>query len=179
MNTQRNPNSPRILSVEPLTRADLDALRAKSARPQIKALRDTHHAIARLFATGMKLAEIAEQTGYSITRLSILRHDPAMEELIARYRGLEDESWKSSRDELHATIHRVMAKSYRQIEEHLDEAEETGEKLPMRELLKVAADGADRVGYVKRTFNMNANVNFARQLEDAIKRSKVIEGKAA
>lgn len=179
MNNQRNPNSPQVLSVRPLVRQDLEALRQRSARPTLKALRDSHHAIARLFASGLKLAEIAEQTGYGISRLSILRHDPAMAELIARYRDAEDQSWRNQRDEVHATIHRVMAKAYRQVEEHLDEADESGEKLPLKTLIAVAADGADRVGYVKRTVNINANVDFAKKLEEAIRRTKTIEGKAA
>lgn len=178
MNTQRNPNTPRVLAVRPLTRDDLDSLRAKSARSGIKSLRDAHHAIARQFASGQRLDAIAEATGYSISRLSILRHDPSMEELIARYRASEDESWRVARDEVHATIHRTMAKAYRQLEEHLDEAED-GEKLSVKELLAIAADGADRVGYMKRSAQLNANVNFAKNLEAAIQRSKQIEGKAA
>lgn len=179
MNTQRNPNSPRVLSIRPLTREDLDALRQRSARPALKSLTDSHHAIARLFASGLRLDAIAEQTGYSIARLSILRHDPSMAELIARYRASEDESWRASRDELHSTLHRIAAKGARQVEEHLDEAEASGEKIPIQRLLAVTADAMDRVGYMKRSATLNANVDMAKKLEEAIRRQKTIEGKAA
>lgn len=184
MIAQRNPNSPRVLSIRPLTRADLETLRQRSARPALKALRDSHHRIARLFASGLKLREISEATGYTISRLSILRADPSMEELIARYRGIEDEAHAKSRELHYEMIQRTAILGQTLVVEQLEDAVDSGEKLPLKVLLAVTSDANDRVGYMKRSASLNANVDFAKKLEDAIRRSreaeaKTIEGKAA
>ena len=53
MNIQRNPRSPVIRDIRPMTRADLESLRQPSARMRIAKLRDQHHIMARLFVSGL------------------------------------------------------------------------------------------------------------------------------
>lgn len=54
--------------------------------PQIKKLRNSHHRLAQLLAKGEKEVVISAITGYSLSRISILKHDPAFADLIAQYK---------------------------------------------------------------------------------------------
>lgn len=67
--------------------SDFEGLNAPvgSAAPQIKALRAAHHQLAQLLAQGMPNAEAALVTGYSISRISILKADPTFQELLTHY----------------------------------------------------------------------------------------------
>ena len=60
----------------------------------------------------------------------------------------------------------------RQIADRLEDAEEEGVKLPLKDLLAISRDGADRFGYGKKSAVLNTNVDFAAILEQAIARSK-------
>ena len=65
---------------EALIAADLERLKEKryvASTPQ--KLRDSHHMIARLAATGLRHHEIAERTGYSRVRVNDLLASPAMD----------------------------------------------------------------------------------------------------
>lgn len=174
MQIQRHPASPRILAIRPMTEADIELLRQPSKRPDIVRLRDAHHTIARLLASGLKTGEVARAVGYSETRIAVIRSAPAMQDLIARYRAEETESWRAKRDEFYESIHAAGAKAWRQINEALDDADETGERLPVRNLLSIADSSADRIGYNKKSTTVNINVDFAAKLEAAIARSKPV-----
>ena len=75
--------------VRELTQDDLDNLEAnppaKARTAVVKHLRHTHHLAARLIAEGRKSVEVASITGYSISRISILKQDPAFAELVEYY----------------------------------------------------------------------------------------------
>ena len=81
---RRKPSSPYIKSVRSMTKDDIEALRQPSSRVRLQKLRDSHHIIARLLVSGLTNREVAQETGYSETRLSIIKSSPAMQELIAR-----------------------------------------------------------------------------------------------
>lgn len=172
----RNHGTPRVTAVRALGRGDLAALRAPAAKPALQKLRDSHHAVARLLASGLTNIDVAARTGYSLTSIVNLKQAPAMVELIARYRAELNESWHKSADAYHELIYSNQMKAERQICDKLDEADDAGELLPTRELLAIARDAADRTGYGKRSTNVNVNIDFAAKLEAAIRRSgKVIE----
>jgi hypothetical protein len=171
MKAQRNPNSPVIRSVRPMVRADLELLRQPSARARIAKLRDSHHIMARLFVSGLTLAEVASETGYSIARVSVLRNSPAMQELIERYRADDHDEWRKHRDGTYEYMHRVRMKAVRLIEDALDEDEVKPEFA-----LKVFDSMADRTEYHRKSTKENINIDFAARLEVAIARSaKVID----
>ncbi len=180
MIVQRNPRSPRVLSVRSLVPDDLQALREPSAKVRLQKLRDAHHIIARLLASGLTQREVAEQAGYSVARIGYLVDDPALKELVAKYRAEDTAAWRESRDEYYDRIHRVGAKALRQVEDQLDDADESGDVIPINRLLAIADSASDRIGYQKRTTNVNVNVDFAKNLEAAIARSrKTIEHEPA
>lgn len=168
---QRKPNSPYIKSVRPMVRADIESLRLPSARVRITKLRDAHHVMARLIVSGLTTSEIAAETGYTQTRVSILRNSPAMIELCARYRADDHDEWRKSRDATYEYMHRVRVKSLRIIEEALDE-----EEVSPVFALKAFDSVADRTNYHRKSTKENINIDFAARLEAAISRStKVIE----
>ena len=172
--THRKPDTPYIKSVRPMSREDLEFLRQKSDRRVIVKLRESHHIVARLLASGMAQREVAAEVGYTETRISVLKNSPAVQELIARYRGIEDEAHAKSRDEYYEAVHSAGRKAWRQINDQLDDADEEN-PLPLKTLLAVADSSADRVGYHKRSTKENINVDFAARLEAAITRSRSVK----
>lgn len=165
-----------IKAVRPATRADVAGLAEDKPAHRISRLRDSHHNVAKALASGMSLTAAAAFCGYSVGRLQMLRGDPAFEELVAKYREIDMKLWTEKRDQYHETMSSVGRKAWRQIEEQLDDADESQEPIPLTILTKIAADASDRVGYMKKSATLNVNVDFAARLESAIARSrKVIE----
>lgn len=169
MKIQRSPRTPYIKSVRPMTKADIESLRQPSARERIQKLKDSHHIMARLFVSGLTLAEVAAETGYSIARVGVLKNSPAMVELIERYRGDDHTQWAKSRDATYEYMHRVRVKALRVIEETLDE-----EEVSPTFALKAFDSVADRTNYHRKSTKENINIDFAARLEAAIDRSRAV-----
>lgn len=168
----RPAKKPSIDSVRELTREEVASI-PRGKAPAVVRLRDTHHMVARLFALGLRPFMIAERTGYSIARISILSADPAMQELVASYRASVDESWKETADEYFENATAVRRASIRLIRDRLEEAE-PGD-IPLNQLVAIHADTADRTGYPKRKESVNLNVDFAARLEQAVRRSNEVK----
>jgi hypothetical protein len=163
--------------VRSLKREELGVLREKRpAVPAVARFRDPHHRLARFFAMGLRTDEIALRCGYSHARVLRFSSDPAFQELVAHYRSLVDDTFKENVDDYLELVKSNMLKAERQIAEKLDKADELDETLPTRELVTIARDAADRVGYSKHTVQVNLNADFAAVLDRAVKRSgKVID----
>lgn len=164
---------------EPLIAADLERLKeARYAPSTPQKLRDSHHMIARLRASGLRGFQIAERMGYSAVRVNDLLNSPAMEELVAKYRAKVDESFVENTDAFFEVATRNMLAAERHIADHIDALDEAGELLPVRTALAISRDAADRFGYGKKSQQTNINVDFAASLERTIARSKAaaIEG---
>lgn len=170
MKIQRNPNSPYIKSVRSMTKADIESLRQPSARVRIKNLKDSHHIMARLIVSGLSIAEIATETGYSMTRVSYLRNSPAMKELVERYRADDHDEWRKARDATYEYMHRVRVKALRVIEDTLDEDE-----VSPTFALKAFDSVADRTNYHRKSTKENINIDFAARLEAAFTRSREVK----
>lgn len=172
-----------ILGVRPLEKNELLRLAEKrpTLAPPIQRLRDSHHNVARCIALGLRDLDIKERTGFSRSRIVALKADPAFMQLVAEYRDLVNESFKENVDEFMDLMASNMLVAERMIADRLEEADEEGVKVPMKDLLAISRDGADRTGRGKKTTNVNFNIDFAASLERAIKRSegsKTIEGVA-
>ena len=174
--------APRILAIRPLTQEDLACLRETRVQPRVRVFRDTHHRLARLVAAGLRNSEILRITGYSTGRFTTIQNDPAFKELVAQYRGKVDEAFVSGVDEFFETSTSNMLRAERQLEEHLDRSEDEGELIPLKTLLAITSDRADRFGYPKKKeVNSNHVVDFARDIEARMARSgrgSVIDAKA-
>lgn len=164
----RPKKSPAILAVRELTAADL--LTPKGRAPAVKVLRDSHHMVARLVAMGLRSGEVAERTGYSLVRISILKADPAFLDLVASYRADVNEAWRTETNEYFSTVAHNRTMSARLINDTLAEAD-VGD-IPLNQLVAIHADSADRTGYPKLKAALNVNLDFASQLDQAIERSK-------
>lgn len=66
---------------------------ASSEVPTIARLRQIHHEIARLLSSGLTETEVAGATGYSLSRISILKNDPSFKELLAYYAKSQAETF--------------------------------------------------------------------------------------
>jgi len=161
-----------IGEVRDLIRSDLALLRLPRAKTDVVArFRDSHHQIARMFASGMRVQEVWQRSGYSYTRISVMHTDPAFQELIASYRDKVDAAFLAGIDDYFEVLTSNKLKAERMIADKLDEAFDNNETLPVKDLIAIGRDAADRTGHGKHNTTTNVNVDFASALEKAIKRS--------
>lgn len=101
-------------------------------------IRARHHSVAQLLARGMPEGLVATITGYTSSHISTLKNNPAMQELIAHYRGPDFQ--------LSQIIHQKLQEAAFGSLEKLSEKLEAGE-LDANELLALAKLGFDRSGH--------------------------------
>jgi DNA-binding MarR family transcriptional regulator len=167
-----------LIEVRPLERADLALLQKKSVGVRIKNISDSHRLVLRLKASGMSTVDIAERTGYTQTRVSLIVNNPAAQDEIARYRGEVDKAFVEETVSIVAGYHEVQRKTQRLIIDNLDRIIDKDEELNVRDLrhlLPFVADAADRLGFTKKSTVVNVNVDFAAKLEAARARSRQVQ----
>jgi hypothetical protein len=138
----------------------------KGSKPSaLKRITERHHALARNLASGMAESEAATMCGYVISRVSVLKSDPAFKELLAFYR---EDATRPYRD-LHNRLSGLAMDAAEELSLRL---EEEPDKLSVGQLVDLTKMGADRVGYGPQTSstNINLNVDMAGRLEAARKR---------
>lgn len=140
---RRPPEAVDFAVIRELTTSDLftrQALGAASKSPNIKSLRATHHRLAQCLAANMSDAEAALITGYSASRISILKGDPAFVELLAHY--------TSKRDEVFVNVTERMAGFATDVLEVLQERlSDKPDSFSNKELNELVKTTADRGGY--------------------------------
>jgi hypothetical protein len=129
--------------------------------------------MAQLFACGLKTKEVAELTGYSLARVSVLRSNPAFDDLVDQKRGLDEVEIRDGMQAYYQIILENGLKAERKLADKLDDDDET-EELSVRELISISRDSADRVGLSKRTVQTNISVDFAQMLDRAIARTRTV-----
>lgn len=158
--TSHTNDSPEVTRA--LTSSDLALLEEpRGIKPvQIKKIRDSHHLLARLVAMGGSLNEISVRTGYSISRISILRSDPTFAELVAFYR----KHVEAVRDEVTRDFYQQLTALHGDIVDELqDRIHDEPELISTDSLLDMAKFTADRIGLapVHKSQNLNLNVDLA------------------
>lgn len=108
-----------------------------SENPPIRKMRDTHHALARLLAEGRKGVEAAGILGLSQSWVSILKNDPAFQELLSYYRSQKEAIYL----DVHARMARLGLDAVSEIHERLLTDPENFE---LKELLAIVELTADR-----------------------------------
>jgi hypothetical protein len=128
--------------VREITESDLALLQTeRGIKPTaIQRISERHHALARCLATGLSVSDACAITGYTPSRISILKGDPAFEELVAFYRTPKAELVHDFQDK--AAIARNMATDL-----IIDKMEETPEAISLGDALDVAKTYADRSGH--------------------------------
>lgn len=152
-----------------LTEADLISLETSEklgVEPQpIQSLRHTHHKVARLLALGIKEVEVSAITGYSPSRISILKSDPMFKELLGYYS-----------DQVGQEHEHVVGKLAALTEDALDvivqRLEAAPDKFTIPQLLEIVRSAGDRAGYapVQRTENLSVTMtteDLQKMKEDA------------
>lgn len=104
----------------------------------LEKIRARHHSVAQLLARGVAETLVATITGYSPSHISTLKNNPAMQELIAHYRGPDLQ--------LSQIIHQKLQETAFGSLEKLAEKLENNELDP-NELLALAKLGFDRSGH--------------------------------
>ena len=155
--------------IRELTAADVELL-ATEAHIQpitIKKLRDSHHALARCLASGMSAIAASAFTGYTVSRISVLRTDPSFKELLAFYAEAKEVAFADAHERM-ATL------SLEAIEELRERLHDSPEQFTPMGLLKIVETTADRTGYgpTSKSLNITANVDLAGRLERARQRVK-------
>jgi hypothetical protein len=152
-----------------LTSSDLGLLTTeRGVKPtHLQRITDRHHALARCLATGMGAAEASLVTGYTPSRISVLRGDPAFEELIAFYTGAKGEAVRDYQEK--AAIARNMATDIL-----IERMEDNPETIDAGLALDVAKNFADRTGHGPKATNVNVNVNLGDRMKAARERASSI-----
>lgn len=148
-----------------LSQSDLRLLETERAiQPtHVQRITDRHHALARCLATGMSATEAGLVTGYTGSRISVLRGDPSFEELIAFYQG------EKARPVLDLQ-ERMTSLALDATAELQDRLELDPEKVSTDQLLDTIKLTADRTGNGPRQTNVNVNVNLGDRMKAARER---------
>lgn len=156
--------------VRELTQADLALLGTeRGIQPShVQRLSDRHHALARCIATGMKDGEAALCTGYTPSRISVLRGDPAFEELVAFYRADKGALVHDLADKM-ASIAKDTADL---LHDRLQDEPEKFSVGDLHEQLKLTADRTGHGPSAKTT--VNVNLNLGDRLKSARERAATV-----
>lgn len=145
---------PQVLETRSLRATDLEISGPTQVASPLIRIRTRHHLLAQLLAEGRGNAEAGLLTGYSASRISILKADPAFVELIEHYRTQVEAKYVSVHE-------RLACLGLNAIEELQERLEEDAEGFSKRELMDVAALALDRAGYgPKTTVNHSGTVGI-------------------
>ena len=151
--------------------------------PVIEHYREHHHAVASMVAAGMTPAMIRRKTGISTHRLTLYMADPTFNELVVQKAKIIEEKFEENIDTYLDLGVSNMILAETMVSEHLHQAIDREELLPIGTLDRISQGRADRFGYSKHTV-LHHNHDFASALDRAIARSgkaepKQIEAQAA
>lgn len=108
--------------------------------PKIKKIRDSHHALARVLVTAGSEAEASAITGYSPSRISILKADPQFQELLEFYR----KEGESAVGDLRNRMAGMAMDALQELHERLEEKPEEFGNVLLKDIVK---EMADRTGH--------------------------------
>lgn len=151
-----------------ITAEDLALLSSeRGIEPQpLKRLGERHHALARLLAQGTPPGEASIVTGLTLSRVSILRSDPAFSELVSFYKEKVDLAYS----DMHSTLAGLSLDAATTLRDRL---EESPEDITIGQLLEITKLGADRTGFgPKSTQDVNVNVGLAQRMQEARERAE-------
>jgi len=124
-----------------------------------------HHQIAWLVAQGERNYAISAATGYTESRISILKADPSFQELVAGYAKEVAEIRRDSYAEAAAKMHAIHMDTLDEIHARTLDAPEL---IQHRDLLDQARQMADRTGFgpMTKSASVNMNLDIAGQLAE-------------
>lgn len=121
--------------VRGLTEEDIPVLESRAevtTQPNtLQAVRSSHHQLAQLIVQGRPDAEVALITGYSPSRISILKRDPTFQELLHGYQDLRQQVFVD-------TLERMKVLGLSTLDELQERLETEPERWSNRELMEMA-----------------------------------------
>lgn len=157
------------VQVRELDEVDIALLQEErgTSAPPLKRLSERHHALARCLASGMGDSDAAITCGYVLSRVSILKADPAFQELLAFYR----QDVNSKYLDMHGVLAGLSLDAAMELRERLEADSQVDEKtMSVGQLIELTKLGADRTGFGPQSSQLNVNVDLAGRLEAARKR---------
>lgn len=155
----RRASDLQVDAVRPLTEDDFDRLdtsRGYTQSPTVTRMRESHHTLARLLASGMSREQAALLTNYTPAYIRILCDTPAFQELLTLY---TQEFIGQARD-VQAQLLEVALDSLNEYRERL---ETRPEELSAKDLLSAAKLGLDRSGFGPTSTNLNLNAEISEE----------------
>lgn len=151
--------------VRNLTEADLPAARVArrdgdgSQISIIKRLHYRHHSLAMLIAEGRPNTECALITGYDPARVSLLKSDPAFQELIAYYKAQKEAAYLN----IHERLATLGISAMEELQARIDENPETFANKSLLEIMESALEHSGKVeapGQAVRAAGVAVTVTF-------------------
>lgn len=130
--------------------------------PTIKSIRHTHHRLAQLLAGGMDEIQAAALCNYTLSRVSILKSDPAFKELLAWYSSRVDAEFA----DFITAASGLGLDALQELQLRLDEKPETFTNQALLELVKTTADRSGNAP-IARTHNVNVNIGMGDRIRAA------------
>lgn len=123
-------------------------------QPALKTLRDSHHRLARLLASGHKDVDAALVTGYSPSRISILKQDPAFKDLMEHYRQTVTDAFSDTITRMKLVTDDALGLIHERIVEEPD-------SLSTAALTEIVTKIGDRAGFspVSKSVNLNQPID--------------------
>lgn len=137
-----NPSMPAIMDEQPLGYDDLNDLAEQRSvgETQLQRIRSIHHKIAQMLAQGCANVEVAAAVSMNPTYISVLRADPAFQELLSHYENAEQEAWADVRKK--AALVGMTA-----VEVLQDRLLENPDRVSTKDLVQVVQSGLDYGGH--------------------------------
>lgn len=136
----------RDLTVEELVKSSQEESGQRA--PSVQQMRQSHHYLARLLASGTKEMEASHITGYTPGRISVLKSDPAFEELLTYYKALDKSAHENATVDMHK---RLASLGYDSIEVLHERLLEDPAAFSPKDLIAVTELSADRTGFGKQS----------------------------
>jgi hypothetical protein len=163
----RKPKQVNVEILREITESDLALLETeRGIKPShIARLSERHHALARCLASGLSVADACAITGYTQSRVSILKGDPSFEELISFYTRTNGEAVRDLTAKMTAVAHDAVGIIQERLEDQPDE-------IPLDSLLDIAKFSSDRTGHgpQSRQQHLHVHMNLADRLKTARER---------
>lgn len=121
--------------------------------PTLARIRGIHHELAKLLSSGLTETEVAAATGYSLSRISVLKTDPAFKHLIEFYSNSSKEAFADVRKQLATLSSDILG----EIQDRLETKPESFTPGALTELAKLTLD---RSGFapVAKSVSISASV---------------------
>jgi hypothetical protein len=143
-----------------------------STLPSPIQMRERHHSAARLIAEGRSMAEVGAITGYSPSRISILKQSPDFQELVQVY--------KAQKDALFLDVHgRKATLAATAISVLQDRLEDTPNSISTRELTEILKVSAGEDAGPQKAAPVSVAINFVSPPPTHTTEPKTIDGSLA